>query len=188
MDDKGEKIVIESSSQLKFVGTEIEANLVRATRPIDKDSSSFYFELKVVNSGEEGAIAIGLTQANVNTRSGYFPGWKNLGIGYHGDDGGIFHESSKAIERGEPYATGDVVGCYLCRTQMNDEEITLVQFTRNGKKILSPRILPNADWYPTIGLASPGAIVETNFDTNQSIIDTKGLYYGYKSLITKIIL
>ena len=175
MDDKGEKIVIESSSQLKFVGTEIEANLVRATRPIDKDSSSFYFELKVVNSGEEGAIAIGLTQAHVNTRSGYFLGLRTLGIGYHGDDGGIFHESDDAIEQGEPYATGDVVGCYLSRTRMNDEEITLVQFTRNGKKILYPRPLANADWYPTIGLASPGAIVHTNIDTYQSIFDTKGV-------------
>ena len=184
MEDKGKKIVIETPSQLKFVGTQIEENLVRTTKPIHKESSSFYFEVKVVNSGEEGVVAIGLTQANQNTRSGHFPGWitdPTLGIGYHGDDGGIYHGSRKAIEHDEQYTTGDTVGCYLCRTRMNDEEITSVQFTRNGKKILYPRTLANADWYPTIGLASPGAIIDTNFDTNQSILDTEGKYYGYKA-------
>ena len=179
MEDKGEQIVIVTPSQIKFVGTKIEENLVRTTQTIDKKSPSFYFEVKVVNSGEEGVVAIGLTQANPNTRSGSFPGWNDdptLGIGYHGDDGGIYHDSAEAIENGETYTTGDVVGCYMCRTQMNNEEIILVQFTKNGKKLLCPRILANASWYPTIGLGSPEAMVETNFDIHQFAFNTKGMY------------
>ena len=180
MDDKGKQITIKNQSQLEFTGVDTKENLVRTTRPIDKESSMFYFEVKVVNRGDEGVIAIGLTQANSNTRSGYFPGWSDdptLGIGYHGDDGGIYHYSNQAIERGEPYTTGDVVGCYMCRTRINDEEIVLVQFTRNGKKILSPRIILNDYWYPTIGIGSPGAIVVTRFDINEFAFDVKGTYY-----------
>ena len=154
--------------------------MVRTTKPIERESSTFYFEVKVVNSGENGVIGIGLTQADPETRSGYFPGWKlkqTLGIGYHGNNGGIYHDSNREIEVGEPYTTGDVAGCYLCRTRINDEELNLVQFTKNGKKILSPRILTSDDWYPTIGLASPGAIVDTNFDLNQLAFDIKSMTY-----------
>ena len=177
-DDKGELIEIEGPSQLKFIGTEKRHNLARTTKPISKYSSSFYFEATIINSGDDGEIAIGLTKANPNTRSGYLPGWRSnptLGIGYHGDDGGIFHESNKAIEHGEKYKAKDVVGCYLVRTRMSDEEIILVQFTKNGNKTLTPRIISNDEWYPTIGIGSPGAIVDTNFSINGFTFDVKGM-------------
>ena len=177
--DKGEQIVIEKESLLKFVGAEANPNLARTTRPIDKHFSSFYFEAKIVNSGENCMIAIGLTKKSPNTRSGHLPGWETnpkLGIGYHGDDGGIYHESIHAVERGEQFSTGDVVGCYMRRTRVNDEEITLTQFSKNGKKILSPRIISNADWFPTVGIGSPGAIVDTNFGIDQFIFNIKGMY------------
>ena len=67
------------------------------------------------------------------------------------------------VRLAEPFTTGDVVGCFLSRTRINDEDINLVQFTKNGKELLSPRVLENAEWYPTIGMASPGASVTTNF-------------------------
>ena len=188
MNDKGEHIRIKTPSQLEFIGDEIKENLIRTTKAIGKASSSFYFEAKMINSGKDGVIAIGLTQANPSTRSGHFPGWKSeptLGIGYHGDDGGIFYESNKAIERGESYATGDIVGCYMCRTRMNDEDSTLVQFTRNGKMILFPRMITNDDCYPTIGLGSPRAIVDTRFDINEFSFDMNGTYYSRNILYTQ---
>ena len=180
MEDKGDLIAIQSPSKLKFIGTELKENLVRTTDPIPLTATSFYFEAKVVSCGNEGVIAIGLTQSNPNTKSGYFPGWNSdpsLGIGYHGDDGGIYHNSGRAVEKTEPFITNDVVGCYMCRTTLNNDEITLVQFTRNGEKILSPRIITNDKWYPTIGLGSPGAIVETNFGVNQFLFNVKGGYH-----------
>ena len=123
-------------------------------------------------------IAIGLTQADPNTRSGYFPGWSTpstLGIGYHGDNGGIYHHSSRSVEKAEPFTAGDVVGCFMYRVHCKDEDIILVQFTKNGEKILFPRILKKAEWYPTIGMASPRSSVETNFGDDPFIWNPNGI-------------
>ena len=76
-----------------------------------------------MDCGDNAELAIGLTKADSDTRTGCMPGWPSdfsgqkifstLGIGYHGDDGGIYHYTGRPIERGEAYTTGDVVGCYL---------------------------------------------------------------------------
>lgn len=131
----------------------------------------------MIDCGEEGVIAIGLTQANPVTRSGQFPGWPDntLGIGYHGDNGGIYHNSGRPIELTEFYTTGDIVGCYICRARISDKDISLVQFTKNGVKLLFPRVLENAEWYPTVGIGSPGAIVDTNFGGRQFSYNPKGM-------------
>ena len=183
--DKGELIIIDSPSQLRFTGSEFsmaDLTIVRTTQPISQMVPSFYFEAKIIDSGKEGVIAVGLTQSSPKTRKGHFPGWNThptLGIGYHGDEteeGGIYHESSQPIERGESFTTGDVVGCYVNHSIMNGDEITLVQFTKNGSKIFSTRIITNEEWYPTIGLGSPGIIIQTNFDSKSSRFDVKGKY------------
>ena len=103
-------------------------NIIRTIEPISKNCASFYFEAKLVNSGKEGAVSIGLTQNNPDTRTGHLPGLSSdpsLGIGYLGPGtGGIFQANfSQAVESGEPYIAGDVVGCYICRTQINGDEI-----------------------------------------------------------------
>ena len=43
----------------------------------------------------------------------------------------------------------------------------MVRFTKNGVKLSFPRMLENEEWYPTIGIASPGASLVTNFGENQ---------------------
>ena len=139
-------------------------------------SASFYFEMKIEDSGVNGAIGIGITQSDPSTRSGAMPGWGyfSTDIGYHGDDGKIFHTNpnakSKSIDQAELYTNGDVVGCFVYRTQIEDEEFIVVQFTNNGKEMSFPRLIKTTDansqflhWYPTIGIASLGAIIDTNF-------------------------
>ena len=157
-------------------------NIIRTTKPISENSASFYFEAKVVNSGKDGIVAIGLTQTNPNTRTGLLPGWDkdpSLGIGYHNHGtGGIYHGNTyHAVEPGEPYRTGDVVGCYICRTQMNGDEINLVQFTKNGAVISSPRVITNDEWYPTIGIGSPGVLIESNFGENTFFFNPSGKHF-----------
>ena len=157
-------------------------NIIRTTKPISENSASFYFEAKVVNSGKDGIVAIGLTQTNSNTRTGHLPGWDSdpsLGIGYHGDGkGGIYHGNFiPADELGEPYTTGDVVGCYICRTQMNGDKINLVQFTKNGAVISSPRVITNDEWYPTIGIGSPGVLIESNFGEKAFCFNPSGKHF-----------
>ena len=170
-EDKGDLISIDNQSQLSYNGVDkiIEnetCHIIRTTKAIPWTLTSFYFEVKINNCGENSGIVVGLTQADPKTRSGFFPGWsihQTLGIGYHGDEGGLYHNSNEPIRSVEPFTTGDVVGCFLSRTRINDEDINLVQFTKNGEKLLSPRILEHAEWYPTIGMASPGACIIINF-------------------------
>ena len=126
---------------------------------------------------DAGTISIGLTQFNPNTRSGCLPGYGSdaaMGIGYDSYHGGIFYKSIRPVEVAEEYSTGDTVGCFMCREHINDKEMIMVQFTLNGKKLLSPRLIPNYDWYPTIGIRSPGASIDTNFGENQFLFDAKG--------------
>ena len=135
---------------------------------------SFYFEMKIVDSGGNDVNAIGITQSNPSSRSGSMPGWSyySTDIGYHGDDGKIYYKNAKSKYANQAglYFTGDVVGCLVYHTQIEDEDFIVVQFTNNGKKISYPRIIKTTDansqfyqWYPTIGMASPGAVVDTNF-------------------------
>lgn len=178
-EDKGEFIAIENRFEIAYVGSDEIENIIRTTESIHKTSTSFYFEIKIKNCGSNGVLAIGLTQADPKTRSGCFPGWaihSTLGIGYHGDVGGIFHENNVANDYAEPFTTGDVVGCFVCQALIDDEQITLVQFTKNGEKLSFPRLVKNAEWYPTIGVGSPGALIHTNFGEETFVCDPKGTY------------
>ena len=169
--------MIEEPSRLSYVGSNKVHNLIRTTKPIpQKNWTSFYFEAKIVKGGSNDVIAIGLTEADPNTRTNCFPGWatdyrgrhsySTLGIGYHGDDGGIFKGSEQfRFDRVESFTTGDVVGL-LVNNDINGthEERTTVEFTKNGIIApISPVHIKDAVWYPTIGIASVGAVVETNF-------------------------
>ena len=172
--------MIEEQSRLSYLGSNKVHNLIRTTKPIlQKNSTSFYFEVKIVKGGSNNVIAIGLTEADPYTRTNCMPGWgydyrgshsyPTLGIGYHGDDGGIFKGSGRfRFNKIESFTTGDIVGC-LVRARVKcingtDQEITTVEFTKNGKiGPISPVHIKDAVWYPTIGMASAGAVVETNF-------------------------
>ena len=131
---------------------------------------SFYFEVEIIRCGIDASVNIGLTQYDPSTRSGCQPGWptrygtKNhsLGIGYHSDNGGIYQDSPRALVSTETFTTGDVVGCLLSRITIGvlfRKEMIEVQFTKNGQKLLNPRKLENADWFPTIGMLSPGGFI-----------------------------
>ena len=177
--DKGDRITIEEPSRLSYVGSSELHNLIRTTKPIpQKNWTSFYFEAKIIKGGSNDFIAIGLTEADPNTRTNCMPGWdtdnwgdhsySTLGIGLHGDDGGIFHgDSSAALDYFETFTTEDVVGCLVTHNTylVNDTHkasITVV-FNKNGNTWSSPVHIKDAVWYPTIGFASIGAVVETNF-------------------------
>ena len=152
-------------------------------------TSSFYFEIKIVNSGANDIIGIGITQYNPSSRSGSFPGWSyySTDIGYHGDDGKIFYNNSKSKYANQAglYSSGDIVGCLVYHIQIEDEDFIVVQFTNNGKKISYPRIIKTTDansqfyqWFPTIGMASPGAIVDTNFGERPTLYLVQGKNYA----------
>ena len=182
-EDKGDKIMIKNF-HLSFTGDNAIHNIVRTTKPIPSSFTSFYFEAKIVNSGQNNIIGIGLTQSEYGSRSGEMPGWNNystLGIGYHGNDGGIYYKSGKAIDHADTFQTGDVVGCLIFKVEIDNKQFILVQFTKNGRKSSFPRLISNTvnnywvkEWYPTIGMASPGASVDINFGQHKFVYLPQG--------------
>ena len=68
-------------------------------------------------------------------------------------------------------------------TEIAKKDVTMVRFTKNGVKLSSPRMLENEVWYPTIGIASPGASIETNFGENQFAYSPGGKYSNNCSAI-----
>ncbi|CAG8799809.1 22161_t:CDS:2, partial [Dentiscutata erythropus] len=70
---------------------------IRANNPIPPQCKLFYFEVDIIDEGENKSIGIGFCEKTVNLEG--MPGWYNGSWGYHGNNG-KFYNCSK---RGNPY-------------------------------------------------------------------------------------
>ena len=128
--------------------------MVRADRPIPRQGQ-FYFEVVIEDTGENKEIAVGIC-----TRSSpvdQFPGWLQSSFGYHGDDGNIFCESKDAeFEPEKVFKTGYLIGVLL------DYNTSTLTFSRKKKNVQTIELQSHhmsQDFYPCIGISSPGAVV-----------------------------
>ncbi|XP_059475156.1 ran-binding protein 10 [Neocloeon triangulifer] len=143
--------------------THKDAASVRATHSIPAACGLYYFEVKIVSKGRDGYMGIGLSAENVNMNR--LPGWDKHSYGYHGDDGHSFCSSGTGQPYGPTFTTGDVVGC----------GINLIDgvcfYTKNGHNLgvaftdLPPKL------YPTVGLQTPGEVVDANFGQQPFVFD-----------------
>jgi hypothetical protein len=118
-----------------------------------------YFEITVKNTGTECVIGIGIGLKQGEKLYQGMPGWNN-GFGYHGDDGNIFCPFwEKGKNYGPTWENGSVVGCGY--SSVNN----CLFFTINGKFIKYAFKLQKSieEYYPFIGLGSPGASISINF-------------------------
>ncbi|GES94386.1 ran-binding protein [Rhizophagus clarus] len=58
---------------------------IRANHLISSQCKLFYFEVEILNGGENGIIGIGFCEKTVNLNK--MPGWEDNSWGYYGDDG-----------------------------------------------------------------------------------------------------
>ena len=158
-------------------------SMIRTTKPIDPGLELYYFEMTVRQPGEGGVIGIGLTKNTEKSRNGELPGWFDGSIGYHGDDGGIYHNAGISIASSDPYYTGDTVGCGLKKMMIGQEMYRLCFFTLNGQKVAHTRFLGDGDLFPTIGLGDGGSEVETNLGYKEFVFDLEGMYTYYSHII-----
>jgi hypothetical protein len=115
-------------------------------------------------------VAVGLATDQFSLYSAV-PGWEPNSFGYHGDDGGIYHETgSWAIRQYGPlFGAGDTVGCgidYLNRA---------IFFTLNGQfmgyafeSLRLPALLQ--DLYPTVGLINTNWPIQLNFGCERPFV------------------
>jgi hypothetical protein len=121
MVDKGDHISYDGL-RIQHTGTKgggKQHSLIRTTKPISSSATSFYFEATVIQPGETGEIGIGLTKSDYPV-NGLMPGWYNGTIGYHGDNGGIYHNTERQVAAGETFGSGDTVGCFLNRIYIDE--------------------------------------------------------------------
>ncbi|CAI2193659.1 17454_t:CDS:2, partial [Funneliformis geosporum] len=127
---------------------------IRANFPIPEQCGLFYFEVDIIDKGENGRIGIGFCtkSASLNT----LPGWEDSSWGYHGNDGKLYFKKYDH-PYGPKFMTGDTIGC--CLNFKNNTSF----YTRNGVNLgIAFRDLKNA-LYPCVGMLSPGGSVGANF-------------------------
>ncbi|KAJ8011417.1 hypothetical protein DPEC_G00057990 [Dallia pectoralis] len=140
-----------------------DAASVRATHPIPAACGVYYFEVKIISKGRDGYMGIGLSAQGVNMNR--LPGWDKHSYGYHGDDGHSFCSSGTGQPYGPTFTTGDVIGC--CVNLINNTCF----YTKNGHSlgIAFTDLPPNL--YPTVGLQTPGEVVDANFGQHPFVFD-----------------
>ncbi|XP_018494502.1 ran-binding protein 9 [Galendromus occidentalis] len=112
-------------------------------------------------------MGIGLSAQGVNMNR--LPGWDKHSFGYHGDDGNAFCASGSGQPYGPTFTTGDVIGCGV---NMLDNSCF---YTKNGQNlgIAFPNLPPNL--YPTVGLQTPGEVVDANFGHQPFMFDIESM-------------
>ena len=101
-------------------------------------------------------VSVGLSNKRFPLQ-GKQAGWDRNSLGWHGDDGCIFHGSGRGIERigsAGRFGAGDVVGCGV------HLQTGLVFFTRNGDFVaacfvLHPWLLPGFSFAPSLMGSAP---------------------------------
>ena len=133
--------------------------IVKADRPIPRQGQ-FYFEVSIINVGQNREIAVGV--CTKSTPLDRFPGGTPFSFGYHGDDGNIFCETDEdpKYEPNKTFKNGDLIGVLI---DFNSSTLT---FKRKGNQNLKEiqrvplsRHHMDQDYYPCVGISSPGAIV-----------------------------
>ncbi|XP_064640296.1 ran-binding protein 9-like [Lineus longissimus] len=140
-----------------------DAASVRASHPIPASCGIYYFEVKIISKGRDGYMGIGLSAQGVNMNR--LPGWDKHSYGYHGDDGHSFCSSGTGQPYGPTFTTGDVIGCCV-----NLIENTCF-YTKNGVNLGIAFLDLPPNLYPTVGLQTPGEVVEANFGQHPFVFD-----------------
>lgn len=195
--------------RIEYVGegkNDGEAASIRADQPIPAQIGVFYYEMSIKNKGRDGFIGIGISQGSVSLVR--LPGWEANSFGYHGDDGHFFASSGQGKSYGPTYSIGDVIGCGV-----HTDDGALF-FTKNGQyigvacnvpfyastinesnvtsHITNPhhqkQLQQQYRYYPTIGMRTPGEMIQANFGADRFVFDIHGYIKNRKTLIYENIL
>lgn len=149
------------------LGGDSDVGSIRSSDPIPDECQIYYYEVLVINRGEGGKIAVGLTAKGTNLNRQ--PGWDRHTFGYHGDDGKAFRENGYPRNKyGPAFGTNDVIGCGL------NLKTRTCFFTKNGKFLgIAFKNMPVISLYPTIGLHSKNEIVRVNLGQHPFIYNVK---------------
>jgi hypothetical protein len=154
--------------------THKDAAAVRTQHPIPKTCGVYYYEVKIISKGRDGFIGMGLSDYKVKLNR--LPGWDENSYGYHGDDGNIFAASGSGQAYGPTFTTGDVIGCCF---NLAEKQIF---FTKNGENLdIAFKGVTSTTLFPTLGMQTPGEIVQANFGQSEFIFDFDKYLHDWRS-------
>ena len=129
-----------------------EVGVVRMKEPMSHLYN--YFEIEIVDEGRSKAIGIGVGVISYPLLR--MPGWNRESIGYHADDGKLFHQAGWGAAFGPVCKKGDRMGVGIDYEVGRGERKNRVWFTRNGEMVGHAVDFqrPMKGHYPLIGLHS----------------------------------
>lgn len=115
-----------------------------------------YYEYVILDKGAEASIGIGIGERGYPLHR--MPGWNRNSIGYHGDDGKLYHENGGGTRFGPTCTKGDRMGCGIDFDSDVGYGYHDIFFTKNGAVVGDPVKMkrPVNGLYPIIGLHSRG--------------------------------
>ena len=153
----GKNAEVESDT-FKFIGNARRSvGVVKILEPVTPMLN--YFEIKIVDKGNRTTIGLGFGEYKYPLDR--MPGWNRNGIGYHADDGRLFHQDGFGRAFGPVCTTGDRMGCGAEFDPDLGTGYVNIFFTKNGVQVGQPVKMkrPIYGLYPLIGLHSEGEIV-----------------------------
>ena len=147
--------------QIKYVGVpgnyQKVPGAVKILEPMNLSLN--YFEIEIISGGINNEIGIGLGAFEYPIDQ--MPGWNRNSIGYHADNGKLYHQRGNGQEFGPTCTVGDIMGCGVDFESEDLSGCVNVFFTKNGKQVGdSVRMKkPLSGLYAVIGVCSKGEIV-----------------------------
>uniref|UniRef100_A0A803L011 Uncharacterized protein n=1 Tax=Chenopodium quinoa TaxID=63459 RepID=A0A803L011_CHEQI len=142
-----------------------DVGVIQANHPAPVKRLMYYFEMKVINAGAKGQIAIGFTTDSFKMRRQ--PGWEANSYGYHGDDGLLYRGHGKGETFGPSFTTGDTVGGGINYASQE------VFFTKNGIVVGTVYKDVKSQLFPTVAVHSQ----------REEIVRSYLLHYGYEDTL-----
>ncbi len=137
---------------LKFVSRTGDTGIVKFLEPMSRPLN--YFEYLITDRGEKSFIGIGVGGREYPLNR--MPGWNATSVGYHADDGHLYHEASQGDVFGPTCTTGDRMGCGVDFDGDCGDGYVHVFFTKNGRQVgnVVRMKLPPGGFYPLVGMHS----------------------------------
>ncbi|CDS11854.1 hypothetical protein LRAMOSA04050 [Lichtheimia ramosa] len=145
--------------------SEQHAAAICANFPMRPQCGVYYYEMHVLSKGNDGYITIGFSTAESHVDR--VPGYQGESWGYQGDNGNIYAGSTRGTQYGPGFTTGDIVGCGI-----NFANGTAF-YTKNGAflGVAFNHLDSSAEYYPCIGLRTPGENITVNFGNEPFLYD-----------------
>jgi len=132
---------------------------IRSKSPMSPFGPNSSFEVKIMNPGEHCYIALGLCSKLYPTN--LLPGWEDISLGFHADNGLILQSSAGEQQTNHPCQRGDVLRCTLEPVDGSDKQVSVV-FHRNGAFVGKAIVWSPKDggFYAQVGCMSVGEVIQ----------------------------